>query len=67
MNYEEAILAILCIGLPITIPLAGKWLNTLIFHDDIKCIAANGQMTIYVAANYIYMCHMTIIHFTQKI
>ena len=22
--------------------IAGEWLNSLIFHDDIKCITANG-------------------------
>ena len=39
---EDAILAILCMGLPITITVAGEWLNSLILHDDNKSIAANG-------------------------
>ena len=42
--------AILCMGLPITITVAGKWLNSLIFYDDIKQITANGQTIIYVGA-----------------
>ena len=44
--------------------IAGKWLNSTIFHNNIKCITANGQTMIYVSANYI--CHMTIIYFVQK-
>ena len=44
-------LVILCMGQPITITLAGEWLNGLIFHDDIKCIAANGQMMVYLRTN----------------
>ena len=39
----------LCI--PITTTTAGHLLNSLIFHDDIKCITANGQMMIYVGTN----------------
>ena len=34
IRREDAILAILCIGLCTTF--AGGWLNGLIFHDDIK-------------------------------
>ena len=45
-------------GLPITITIAGKWLNSLIFHDNNK---RNGQMIITVSANKIY--YMMIIHF----
>ena len=33
------ILAILCVELPIT-TVAGEWLNSSIFHDNIKCITA---------------------------
>ena len=40
---------------------AGEWLNSLIFHNGIKCITANGKTIIYVS------CHMTIIHFVPKI
>ena len=29
-------------SLPITTTIAGEWLNSLIFHDDNKCITANG-------------------------
>ena len=46
---------VLCTGLPITATLAGEQLNSLIFHGDINCITANGQMDIYVEANYTYM------------
>ena len=66
-NYirrQDAILVILWTGLPITTATASKWLNNLI-HDDNKCITANGQMIIYVGANYI--CHVTIIQFAQKV
>ena len=48
---------VLAWGLPITTTLAGAWLNSLIFHDDIKCITANGQMVIYVGANYTRFTH----------
>ena len=37
-----AILAILYIDLPITTTIAGKWLKSIIFQDDIKFITANG-------------------------
>ena len=51
-------------GLPIIITIAGKWLSSLIFHDNIKCSIANGQKIIYVGADYIF--HMTTIHFMRK-
>ena len=44
--------------------IAGKWLNSTIFHNNIKCITTNGQTMIYVSANCI--CLMTIIYFVQK-
>ena len=31
-------LAILYMGIPITITVSSEWLNSLVFHDDIKCI-----------------------------
>ena len=37
MRCEEAILTVLCMGLPIATTPAGEWLNSLIVHDDIKC------------------------------
>ena len=37
-------LVILCTVLPITATIAGQWLNSLVFHDDIKCIIANEKM-----------------------
>ena len=37
------VLAILCMGLPITTTIAGEWLNSLIVHDNIKCITTNGK------------------------
>ena len=39
---KDAILAIPCTGLPIITTLAGKQLNSLILHGDIKCITVNG-------------------------
>ena len=52
LRCEDAILAILCTGLPITTTIAGKQLNSLIFHGNIKCIIANGQTIIYVVGIY---------------
>ena len=43
-----------CTGLPITTTTAGKWLNSLISYDNIKCInviIANGQTVINVDAD----------------
>ena len=46
--YAEASLAIVhFISLPLFV---GEWLNSLIFHDNIKCIAASGQTVVYVSA-----------------
>ena len=42
------VLTILCTCLPITTTIAGKWLNSLIFHDDNKYVKANGWAIIYV-------------------
>ena len=42
LSHEDAILVIQCRGLLITTTLSGQWLNSLIFHDDIKCITAYG-------------------------
>ena len=43
--------------------IAGELLNSqLTFHDDNKCITANGLTNIQVDADY--MCHMTITYFT---
>ena len=36
MRFEETILAILYTDLSITITIAGKWLGSLISHDDKK-------------------------------
>ena len=36
LKCEDAMLAILYMGLPITTTVAGQWLNSLIFHDDNK-------------------------------
>ena len=46
LRFQDAILAILSMGLPITTTLAGEWLISLIFHGNIKCITANGWMII---------------------
>ena len=61
---EDATIAILCIGLPITTTIVDVWLTNLIFHKDIECITTNGQTIIYVGANYI--CQVTAIEFTHK-
>ena len=65
LRSEDNILAILCTGLPITTTIAGQWLNSSIFHANIKFIIANGQTIIHVGAGHI--CHMMIIHFAQKL
>ena len=56
--YKDAILWILCMGLPIITTITDEWLNCLIFHGDTKCITANGQMIIYV----IWLLFMYISH-----
>ena len=64
LRSEDNILAILCMGLPITTTTAGQWLNNSMFHTDIKfIIKANGQTIIYVGADHI----RHIIYFTQKL
>ena len=55
---------ILHMGLPITITIAGKWLNSLIFHDDNKCITGNGQTNINVGTDIV--CQVIIINFMCK-
>ena len=40
LRHEDAIFAILYMGLPISTTIVSEWLNYLIFHDDIKCISA---------------------------
>ena len=64
LRCEDGILAILCMGPPITTTAAGEWLNSLIFHDNIKCITTNGWTIIYVGADY--MSHDNH-HFAQKL
>ena len=39
---EDAIIVILCKGLPITTTIVAEWLNSLIFYDNIKGITANA-------------------------
>ena len=51
LRHEGAIIPILHMSLPITTTIAGEWLNILIFHDDIKCIKANGQTMICVSTD----------------
>ena len=51
-------------GIPIITTVAGEWLNILIFHDNNKCITANGQTILNVATDKI--CHVMIILFMQK-
>ena len=53
-----------CTGLPIATTIAGQWSNSLIFHDNIKCITANGLTIINVRTDYV--CHVTIIPFAQN-
>ena len=50
---QDAICAILRTG---SITIAGKWLNCLIFHDNIKLQLAN-RLIIYIGTKYIYMSH----------
>ena len=42
-------------GLPTITTLAGQWLNSLVFHDDIKLITGNGYAIIYVGTKFTYM------------
>ena len=64
LRHEDAILVFLYTGLPITTTIAGEWLHSLIFHYNIKCITANGEMMINVGVSYIY--RTIIIDFMQK-
>ena len=64
LRSEDAILAILCTGRPITTAVVGELLSNLIFHDGVKFITANGYMIIYFGADYV--CHMMVIHFAQS-
>ena len=49
--------------LHITTTIVREWLNSFIYHDDNKCITANGYTIIYVGTDYSYsICHVTIIH-----
>ena len=45
----DTIHAILGMGLRITNNIVGELLNSLIFHDNIKCITANGQIVMHVS------------------
>ena len=54
------------LGIPITTTNAGQRFSSFIFHDDIKCITANGQTMIYIGVDYI-LCNVIIIHFVLKI
>ena len=49
LGHENIILAILSKGLPNTAILAGEWLNSVIFHGNIKYIE---HMIINVRADY---------------
>ena len=40
LRHANTMLAIMCTGLPITTTTAGERLNSLIFHDNITCIAS---------------------------
>ena len=50
--------------LHITTIIASEWLNSLIFHENIKSITANGRTMIYDGTNYIF--HVMIVYFLQK-
>ena len=43
---------VLCTGLLITTTIAGEWLNSLILHDNIKCMTSNRQVMIYAGADF---------------
>ena len=65
LTCEDAILTMVWLGPPIPTTLAGEWVNSLIVHGNIKCVAANnGQTIINVGADY--TCHVMIIHFAPK-
>ena len=57
LRYEDAILAILCTSLPITATIAGKWFNSLTFHDNNKYVT-RPVIIEHVSTNYIelYFC-----------
>ena len=46
--------------------IAGQWLNSLIFHDDIKCVTISGQMILSVGLQ-LELYHVMITHFAQTI
>ena len=50
LRSDNATLATLCMGLPITITIASKSLNSLTIHDNNKCITPNGQAITNVGA-----------------
>ena len=51
------VLAILYMGLPIPTTIVGKWLKSLIFCEDYKCITANRQAIINVGVDKIIMSY----------
>ena len=53
LRHEDAILVILCSSLPIAMAYAGKWLNCLVFHDNIKCL----QLYSLLSADKINVTH----------
>ena len=44
LRREDATLVTPCSGLSITTTIAGKWLNSLIFHNDINFITADNHL-----------------------
>ena len=59
LKYEDAILAILCMSLIITTSITGKWLNSLLFHYNNKCITANGRTMINGSTNKMFCITIT--------
>ena len=46
---------------------AWDYLSLTLFHDDDKCITANGQLILRMFTMLVPICEVAIIHFAQKI
>ena len=56
LRCEDALLAIviLCASLPTTTTIAGQWLNSSVFHDDIKLMGRKRFIYIICHDNYLF-------------
>ena len=64
LRRQAGVLVTPNISLPISTTTICELIKTLMFYDDIMCIAVKGSMIIYVDADSI--CQVKKIHFTQK-